>query len=55
MVAGNFGRRKRTVTVQLPDADAWQNVLEARAAQPDERGRLALALEPGAVAVFASR
>ena len=55
VVAGNFGRRKRAVTVQLPDADAWQNVLEARAAQPDERGQLALALEPGAVAVFASR
>ena len=55
VVAGNFGRRKRAVTVQLPDGGAWQNVLEARAAQPDEHGQLALTLEPGGVAVFAAR
>ena len=54
VVAGNFGRRKRAVTVHLPAADAWQNVLEHKAVQPGPRGDVALTLEPGAVAVFAS-
>lgn len=55
VVAANFGRRKRAVTVRLPEADAWRNVIEGRPALPDERGEIALTLEPGAVAVFATR
>ena len=47
-------RHARAVTVHLPAADAWQNVLEHKAVQPGPRGDVALTLEPGAVAVFAS-
>ena len=54
VVAGNFGRRTRATTVILPEADAWRSVLEARAVHPDERGEIAIKLEPGAVAVFAT-
>ena len=54
VVAANFGRRRRAATVHLPAANAWRNVLEDRVAQPNGRGEIELALEPGAVAVFAS-
>ena len=53
-VAANFGRRKRPATILLPAAEAWQNVLESRDASPGPGGEIALTLEPGAVAVFAS-
>ena len=53
-VAANFGRRKRVVTVVLPEADAWRDVLAPGSAPRGARGEIELALEPGAVAVYAS-
>ena len=53
-VAANFGRRKRPVTVYLPEAAAWRNVVEGKRVEPGPRGEISLTLEPGAVSVFAS-
>ena len=54
VVAGNFGRRKRHVTVRLPEADGWRVVVGPDPAAPGPRGEVEVPLEPGEVAVFAS-
>ncbi len=55
VVAANFGRRKRSVEVSLGSGNEWQDVIGRQAAELDAHGKLALVLEPGAVAVFATR
>ena len=54
VVAANFGRQPRRVTVPLPGDRRWRDVLAPKANTPVPPGDLVLLLEPGAVAVFAT-
>ena len=53
VVAANFGRSARKLSVSLPGDAAWTNVLERKPVPPLQR-KIPLALDPGAVAVFAT-
>ncbi|HRZ11293.1 MAG TPA: alpha-amylase family glycosyl hydrolase [Kiritimatiellia bacterium] len=54
VVAANFGRRERRVTVNLPGAGPWRDVLRGNPASPLRGDRITIALEPGGVAVWAT-
>lgn len=54
VVAANFGRRDRRVTVTLPGAGPWRDVLLQRPAAPSRGQRITVTLEPGAVGVWAT-
>jgi 1,4-alpha-glucan branching enzyme len=54
VVAGNFGRRERRVTVSLPGAGPWRDVRGQKAVALHRSHTMTITLEPGAVAVFST-